>query len=90
LLYSAALSLEFVALLVLRYKEPAMPRPFKIPGGWAVVILLTIAPMAFASVVLFATLSDPEADLRQIYIVVAAILSGVVLYFLRRKKVLGN
>lgn len=90
LLYSAALSLEFIALLILRRKEPEMPRPFKIPGGWLAVILLTIAPMAFASVVLFATLSDSEADLRQIYIVAAAMLSGVVLYFLRRKKVLNN
>ena len=34
-LYGAALILEFVALVVLRLREPSLPRPFKIPGGIA-------------------------------------------------------
>ncbi len=84
LLYSAALSLEFVALLVLRKTAPQMNRPFKIRGGLPILILLTLAPMAFAAVVLFATLTDENADLRQIYVVLGAILSGVALYFWRR------
>ncbi len=87
LLYSAALALEFIALLVLRKTAPEMERPFKIKGGWVFLILLTIAPMAFASIVLFATLSDVEADHRQILAVVIAMASGVVLYFLRRGKI---
>jgi len=86
LLYSSALLLEFIALLVLRKKEPEMPRPFRIKGGWAVLILITIAPTGFAAIVLFATLSDPEVDYRQITAVVLAMASGVVLYFLRRGK----
>lgn len=88
LLYSAALTLEFVAFIILRKTAPEMPRPFKIPGGWFVATLLALAPIGFASVVLIATLSDAEADLRQVYVVAAAMLSGIVLYFLRRKKVL--
>jgi amino acid transporter len=87
LLYSAALVLEFIALLVLRKREPEMNRPFKIKGGWTVLILLTLAPTAFASIVLFATLSDPEIDYRQVLAVVLAMVSGVVLYFLRRGKI---
>lgn len=90
LLYAAALSLEFVALLVLRKTAPDLPRPFKIPGGWLVLILITIAPMLFALAVLAATLSDPEAELWQIYVVAGSLFSGVLLYFLRRKKVLQN
>lgn len=86
LLYSAALALEFAAFIVLRKIAPEMPRPFKIPGGWIAAILIAIVPIGFASIVLIATLSDAEADLRQIYVVAAAMLSGVVLYFLRRKK----
>lgn len=86
LLYSAALALEFAALLVLRRREPDLPRPFKIPGGWFALILLTIAPMIFAATVLAATLTDADADLRQIYVVAAALLGGVVLYFARRKR----
>lgn len=85
LLYSAALLLEFVAFLNLRRQEPELQRPFKVGGGWFVAILISILPAIFAAVVLTATLTDPEADLRQIYVVVFAILSGVVLYFWRRK-----
>ena len=33
LLYGASLSLEFVALVVLRIREPELPRPFRVPGG---------------------------------------------------------
>ena len=32
-LYGAALVLEFIALVVLRVKEPALVRPFRVPGG---------------------------------------------------------
>ena len=33
LLYGMSLMLEFVALIVLRIKEPELRRPFKVPGG---------------------------------------------------------
>ena len=36
----------FVAGIALRYKEPDMPRPFKIPGGNKFLILIFIAPIA--------------------------------------------
>ena len=35
LLYGMSLMLEFVALIVLRIKEPGLRRPFKVPGGLA-------------------------------------------------------
>ena len=38
-LYGAALLLEFVALVVLRLREPGMPRPFRVPGGTGAVML---------------------------------------------------
>jgi amino acid transporter len=90
LLYSAALSLEFVALLILRRREPDLLRPFKIPGGWFVLILLTAAPFAFAAVVLTATITSEDMGIWQINIVAVAMLSGILLYFARRKSVLGK
>jgi amino acid transporter len=33
LLYGGSLTLEFVALIVLRIREPNLPRPFRVPGG---------------------------------------------------------
>ena len=53
LVYGASLALEFIALVVLRVTEPAMLRPFKVPGGLAGVIvvgLLPVSVMAFALV----------------------------------------
>ena len=40
----AALLLEFVALLVLRFRFPHMKRPYKIPGGWWGAIAVTVPP----------------------------------------------
>jgi amino acid transporter len=45
LLYGMSLSLEFVALIVLRIKEPTLRRPFKVPGGLAGAILLGVSPV---------------------------------------------
>ena len=45
LIYGASLSLEFVALVVLRFTEPALERPFKVPGGMCGAILAGVMPM---------------------------------------------
>ncbi len=40
LVYGASLLLEFIALVVLRVKEPSLPRPFKVPGGlWGAAVV---------------------------------------------------
>jgi hypothetical protein len=87
LFYSAELFLEFVTLPVMTKMMPDLPRPFKIRGGWFVLILITITPMSFAQTVIYATLSDSETDLRHPVIVVIGLLSGAALYFLRRKQI---
>ena len=46
LLYGASLLLEFAALVVLRVREPALKRPFRIPGGVWMCILLSAGPLA--------------------------------------------
>jgi amino acid transporter len=45
LLYGFSLLLEFVALAVLRFREPDLPRPFRVPGGWFGAIAIGIPPM---------------------------------------------
>lgn len=45
LVYGASLGLEFVALAVLRFREPQLHRPFKVPGGKLGAILIGVAPM---------------------------------------------
>ena len=44
LLYGAGLTLEFVALVVLRVREPGLPRPFRVPGGLVGAVALGLAP----------------------------------------------
>jgi amino acid transporter len=44
LLYGLSLSLEFVALVALRIKEPNLRRPFRVPGGTLGAVLLGVCP----------------------------------------------
>jgi amino acid transporter len=44
LLYGGGLVLEFMALAVLRFREPELPRPFRVPGGLLGAIAIGIPP----------------------------------------------
>ena len=52
LLYGASLVLEFLALIVLRIREPHLSRPFKVPGGLAGAIALGVGPTALLVIAL--------------------------------------
>lgn len=43
--YGAMLSLELLSFLMLRWREPTLPRPFRVPGGWGVAVVLCILPL---------------------------------------------
>jgi amino acid transporter len=83
ILYSSALLLEFIALLILRIKEPHLTRPFKIPGGWFVLILVVFLPIA---VILFAFYNlFHEGALLTFWMLSAAVLTGIVVWRLSKK-----
>jgi amino acid transporter len=46
LLWGASLILEFVALFVLRLREPGLPRPFRVPGGLMGAAMVGMFPAA--------------------------------------------
>ncbi len=46
IVYGLSLLLEFVALIVLRVREPGLPRPFRVPGGMLGAVLLAVGPAA--------------------------------------------
>jgi amino acid transporter len=52
LLYGASLVLEFLALIILRVREPELPRPFRISGGLTGAILTGVAPTCLLVVAL--------------------------------------
>ena len=45
LIYGGGLMLEFVALAVLRFSQPDLPRPFKVSGGKTGAVLLGLCPL---------------------------------------------
>ena len=68
-LYGSSLLLEFLALVVLRLREPLLPRPFK-AGNLAVACLLAVGPTVLIAYALYASraekLGDPNTPLANI------------------------
>lgn len=48
--YAGTISLEMLSFLVLRAREPHLPRPFRVPGGWIVACALCLMPVALAAI----------------------------------------
>lgn len=86
LLWGMSLMLEFVALVLLRRREPELPRPFRIPGPLAVPILLGLGP---ALLLLFALWTAREERTARMPALVFALLiaaCGVPLYLAARAR----
>jgi amino acid transporter len=90
LLYTPALVLEFLALIILRLRRPNAARPFRIPGGWWGMTAVSLTFFAGAFLVLAATLREWQAYPGQLLVVAFVVSSGVALYLLRRKAALPS
>ena len=75
LLYGAALTLEFLALLALRRREPELRGAFRIPAPWGVVALLAALPTLVLGVVI--ALSARDGDLAMPSLIGSAVGIGV-------------
>jgi amino acid transporter len=56
LVYTLSIILEFLALWILRLREPGMDRPFRVPGGMAGLIYAVVTPLAVSAIVVGFTL----------------------------------
>lgn len=81
-LYAAALILELLSLLILRVKEPNLPRPFRIAGGWPVLALVFILPVALLALLVVTSVRE-EGWAKQ-GVTAAILVSGPVIYVLVR------
>jgi amino acid transporter len=81
LLYGLSLILEFIALILLRIREPTLPRPFRVPGGLAGAVAVAAMPTALIAIALVRAAGTPA------FAIGAALVAlGPALYVLRRTR----
>ena len=81
MLYGLSLVLEFIALVVLRLREPKLARSFRIPGGFWMAVSIGVAP----TLLIFFTIWAARADrltphLPAIALGAALAVTGMLLY----------
>lgn len=79
-LYGAALMLEFVALVVLRIREPELHRPFRVPGGIAGAVAAGVGPAALIAYSLWAARDEKVAGIPALLFATLVGLSGALIY----------
>jgi amino acid transporter len=79
-LYGAALSLEFISLILLRIKAPDEHRPFKIPLNIAGLCLMSILPLCVYCFALAAAFSTSGASLKPPIFAVVTLLSAELVW----------
>jgi amino acid transporter len=85
-LYGAALLLEFVALVVLRVKEPELPRPFKVPGGLWGAVGMGVGPALLIGFALWAARGEKVAGLSALGFAAMVAATGPLVYLVARTR----
>jgi len=83
-LYGAALVLEFVALVVLRVKEPELARPFRVPGGLWGAVAVGVGPTLLIAFALWAARGERVAGLPALGFAAIVAAAGPVVYLITR------
>jgi amino acid transporter len=83
-LYGGALVLEFVALVVLRVKEPELARPFRVPGGLRGAMAMGIGPTLLIGFALWAARGEQVAGLPALEFAAIVAGAGPVIYLVAR------
>jgi amino acid transporter len=84
LLYGASLGLEFLALIWLRFREPDLPRPFRVPGGMFGAIAIGIAPMLLLGISIVRSESESVLGMSSLAFGLILIGAGFVAYFVNQ------
>ena len=79
-LYGASLLLEFVALAVLRRREPELHRPFRIPGGFVGTVAAGIGPTLLIGFAMWAARDEHVGPVSALLFAVGVGASGVIVY----------
>jgi amino acid transporter len=82
LLYGSSLLLEFAALVVLRVREPELPRAFRVPGGMFGAIAVGVAPMLLLGFSVVRSETEQVLGMSSFAFGMLLVAAGVVAYFL--------
>ena len=82
IVYSCAILIEFMALVLLRYREPLLDRPFRIPGGKTVVLLVALAPALVVSFAIYNQIH--EEGMSAFWLSIIALATGPLVYLIAR------
>lgn len=82
LLTGLSILMEFVALIVLRVREPELPRPYKVPGGIAGAVGIAICPAALLIFAVVRNTSEPVGPINALQLGALLIATGAGAYFL--------
>jgi len=85
-LYGASLILEFVALVILRVKEPDMHRPFRVPGGLPTAVAIGIGPTVLIAYALYAARDERVAGLSALVFAAIIAAAGPLVYLFARRR----
>jgi len=84
LIYGASLTLEFLALVVLRIREPQLKRPFRVPGGMFGAVAVGIAPVLLLGFDLVRSQSEQVWGMSSFALGAIVVGAGVGAYVLKQ------
>jgi amino acid transporter len=85
LLTGLSILLEFAALVALRIREPALPRPYRVPGGLFGAIAVGLPPLALLVLTVIRNDAEPIGPINALEFGALLIGAGVVCYFLSER-----
>ena len=74
-----------MALVVLRFREPELPRAFRVPGGMFGAIAVGIAPMLLLAFSVIRSETEQVLGMSSFELGMLLIAGGVVAYFLNHR-----
>jgi amino acid transporter len=84
LIYGLSLTLEFVALIALRVREPELARPFRVPGGMFGACAIGVAPALLLGFALVRSESESVWGMSSFALGALVVAAGVIAYALNR------
>ena len=82
MIYGVALLLEFIALVILRIREPQMPRPFRIPGGLFGAVLVGIGPAVLVGLGIVRAYGEQAGPMNALAFGAGIGVAGMIAYFI--------